>query len=395
MRLILTAISIFLIPFLIGPTSVAKAQDGESNVDSTFEYVFGKELRFILSADHASEVERITLLFRPELSSEMYIVNVPFEPGENLSVTHPVNVSMIKLKPYSQVTYSWQIDTDKGSWKVPEQSFAYEDDQFDWKQMTRAGATVHWTENGPSFGHDVLNVVDDALLPLSKVLPLENISPFDIYVYPSSADLRAAVALAGLDSEKISHPDLGVILVTAVNPQSAVSDLGQSIPYELAQLLIYRLAGEEYADFPWWLAEGLGTAFLSRPNPRSSQIVDEAISAEATIPLRHLCKAPVEEGDSAVLARAQSLSMVEYIRTTYGDQRLSDLVRSYSQGIECQSGVQHTLGLTLDQLEAEWLDSHLSPSLPTRLTNDFGLWILIILAGFGFSLILIRYSTRG
>jgi hypothetical protein len=302
---------------------------------------------------------------------------------------------MIKLKPYSRVTYSWQLETDEEPRNIPEQSFLYEDDRFVWQQMTREGATAHWTGNGPSFGQDVLNVVDEALLGLSTVLPLENISPFDIYVYPSSADLRVALELAGLDSEETTHPDLGVILVTAVNPQSAVSDLGQSIPYELAQLLIYRVAGESYEEFPWWLTQGLGTIFQSRPNPRFAQILDEAVQTDATIPLWHLCESPVGTGDHAVLARAQSLSVVEYIRSRFGDQTLAELVRSYAQGSDCHSGVQHTLGMTLDQLEAAWLDAQRIPPAPVQLFNDFGLWTVILLAGFGLTWMIIRYSTRG
>ena len=395
MRIFLSARSILLILFLFGLPAVVGAQDEEPNLDSSIDYAFGKELRFLLSVENGSEVERITLFFRPELSTEMYVVDVPFEPGETLSVTHPIDVAMINLKPYSRVTYSWQLETDEGPRNIPEQSFPYEDDRFVWKQTTREGATAHWTGSGPSIGHDALNVVDEALLGLSTVLPLENISPFDIYVYPSSADLRVALELAGLESEETTHPDLGVILVTAVNPQSAVSDLGQSVPYELAQLLIYRVAGESYEGFPWWLTEGLGTIFQSRPNPRFAQILDEAVQTDATIPLWQLCETPVDTGNHAILARAQSLSVVEYIRSRFGDQTLAELVRNYAQGSDCQSGVRRTLGMTLDQLEAAWLDVQRTPPAPVQLFNDFGLWTVILLAGFGLAWMLVRYSTRG
>jgi hypothetical protein len=395
MRIFLSARSIFLILFLFGLPAIVGAQDGEPNLDSSIDYAFGKELRFLLSAENGLEVERIMLFFRPELSTEIYVVDVPFEPGETLSVTHPIDVTMINLKPYSRVTYSWQLETDEESRNIPEQSFLYEDDRFAWQQMTRDGATVHWTDNGPSFGQDALNVTDEALLSLSTVLPLENISPFDIYLYPSLADLRVAVELADLDSEETIHPDLGVILVTAANPESAVFELGQSIPYELAHLLIYQVAGESYEEIPWWLTEGLGTIFQPKPNPRFAQILDEAVQTDATIPLWELCETPVDREDRTMLARAQSLSVVEYIRSRFGDQILAELVRNYAQGSDCQSGVQSTLDMTLDQLEAAWLDVQGIPSAPVQLFNEFGLWIVMLSAGFGFTWMLVRYSTRG
>ena len=395
MRIFLSAISILLILFLFGLPAIVGAQDGEPNLDSSIDYDFGKELRFLLSVDNGSDIERITLFFRTELSTEMYVVDVPFEPGETLSVTHSIDVAMINIKPYSRVIYSWQLGADVGSRNIPEQSFSYEDDRFVWQQMTREGVTAHWTGNGPSFGQDVLNVADEALLGLLTVLPLENISPFDIYVYPSSADLRVALELAGIDSEEWTYPHLGVILVTAANPQSVVSDLGQSMTYELAQLLIYRVAGEKYKEFPWWLTEGLGTIFQPRPNPGLAQIMDEAVRTDATIPLWQLCESNFGTGDHAVLARAQSLSVVNYIRSRFGDPTLAELVSDYAQGSDCQSGVRRTLGMTLDQLEIAWLDSQQNPPPLAQFLNDFGLWIVILLAGFGLAWMLVRHSTRG
>jgi hypothetical protein len=395
MRIFLSARSILLILFLFGLPAIVEAQDGEPNLDSSIDYAFGKELHFFLSVENGSEIERITLFFRPDLSTEMYVVDVPFEPGETLSASHSIDVATINLKPYNRVTYSWQLETAEGPRNIPEQSFSYEDDRFFWQQMTHEGATVHWTGNGPSFGQDVLNVVDEVLSGLSSVLPLENISPFDIYVYPSSADLRVAYELAGFDSEAKTHPDLDVILVTAVNPQSVVADLGQSLPNELAQLLIYRMTGERYEEFPWWLMEGLGTIFQSRPNPHFAQILDEAVQTNATIPLWQLCETPVGTGNRAILAQAQSLAVVEYIRSRFGDQTLVELVHNYAQGSDCQSGVPRTLSMTLDQLEAAWLDEHRTPPAPVQFFNDFGLWIMILVAGFGLTWMLIRYSTRG
>ena len=99
MRIFLSARSILLTLFIFSLPAIVGAQDGEPNFDSSIDYSFGKELRFLLSAENGSDVERITLLFRPELSTEMYVVVVPFEPGETLSVTHTSDVAMINLKP--------------------------------------------------------------------------------------------------------------------------------------------------------------------------------------------------------------------------------------------------------------------------------------------------------
>ena len=112
-------------------------------------------------------------------------------------------------------------------------------------------------------------------------------------------------------------------------------------------------------------------------------------------PLWQLCEPPVGTSERAQLASAQSLSVVEYIRNRFSDQRLAELVRSYAQGSDCQSGVERSLGISLDQLQAAWLDAQREPPAAVRFFNEFGLWILILLAGFGFAWMLVRYSTRG
>ncbi len=385
---------ILLIPLFFSLLSEAKAQDEESNVNSSVEYTFGEELRFLLNAENAAGIERIRLSFRPELMTERYVVDVPFEPGETISVTYPVDVGLIDLKPYSQLQYSWEIETSNGVKSLEEQTFRYDDDQFAWQQMSREAATVHWTGNGPAFGQDVLIVVEEALSNLSVLLPLESIIPFNVYVYPSSAELRVALEGVGLDGSETTHPELGAIFVTAVNPESAVADLGQSVPFELAQLLIYQIAGENYNIFPWWLGVGIGTIFQARTNPTYDQILDEAVQTETTIPLRQLCEAPEVTGNTETLARAQSASVVEYVKLRFGDQRLADLVQNYAQGNDCQVGASRALGVTLDQLEAAWLDAYGPPSSLQLFFRSTGLWLLVLLAGFAFAGLLVYVSTR-
>lgn len=373
----------------------ATAQDSDPEVEASVEFAFGRELRFLLEATDAASVEQLRLEFRPEFATELYAVDVPFEPGETISVTYPVDVSLIHLQPFSELKYSWQLEMSEGSLDLPEQSIIYEDDQFQWLQSAREAAAVHWTGNGPSFGSDALNVVDDALSELVSVLPLESVNKFDIYVYPSSAELREGLEAVGLAGEKTTHPELGVIFVTAVNPQSAVSDLGQSIPYELAHLLIYQLAGTEYANFPWWLAEGLGTMFQGKPDTSLQNELDRAVQAGSTLPLWQLCQSPQETGLNQQLARAQSASIAQYVRERFGDQKLRNLVQSHIDRLDCQEGVQRALGISLDELEAAWLSEYEGPSPLQQFLDDYGLWLIILLAGFILALTIIRFSTRG
>ena len=86
-RLLFLVRSILIILVLTSLLDVGYAQEEGLTLESEIDYVFGQELRFSLKVQNATDVERITLYFRPELSTELFVVNVPFETGETLSVT--------------------------------------------------------------------------------------------------------------------------------------------------------------------------------------------------------------------------------------------------------------------------------------------------------------------
>lgn len=369
---------------------VMVAQEPEFVLDSSVEYAFGQELRFSINVQNAADIEKLSLSLRPELSPNWYIVDVPFEAGEMISVTHKINVDDVNLKPYSQVNYHIEVHTTGGeTYKSPQGNFGYEDDRFDWQQMPQDGIAAHWTGGGPSFGQDILIVVNEALTRLAAVLPLDYISPFDVYVYPSAADLRAGLRLAGLSGETFSHPELGVILVTAVNPQSALTELGQSLPYELSHLLLYRAAGENFDNIPWWLAEGLGTLVQVEPHPRYQQLLNDAIKTGETIPIRQLCQKTERIDDRDLLSSAQSNSLVNFILQRYGDATLVNLISTYIQGDSCETGVKRSIGISLDELDEAWQADQQAPSVLPQLFADYGLWLLLLLTGTGFMVYLI------
>jgi len=387
--------SLILLLLLSCITYAVSAQEGDFVPKTSVEYAFGQELRFFINARNAADIEKITLSLRPERSNNLYVMDVPFEPGETISATHSIDVSDLNLEPYSHVFYFWELQSSDGIHKTPEEGFDYEDDRFDWQQMTQNGVTAHWTGSGPFFGQDVLTVVNEALARLATLLPLEQISPFGVYVYPSSADLQAGLRLAEVGGEDTSHPELGVILVTAVNPQSAIADLGQSLPYELAQLLLYRTAGERYENLPWWLTEGLAINVQAKPHPRHTQLLDDAIKSAKTIPVWQLCQKTVRIGDRALLASAQSNSLVSFILQRYGDQALADLISTYGLGDDCETGMGRVIGISLDELEKAWLKAQQPSSALSQFFTDSGLWLLLLLAGSALMVLIIWQSWHG
>ena len=107
-----------------------------------------------------------------------------FEPDERIDVLVTVPVEKTDLRPFHSLNYGWELQTANGIQRVPPQVLNYRDDRFNWQQLTEEGITALWTSEGPFFGEQVVAIAAAALRAGSTLLPLAQIEPIDIYVYP-------------------------------------------------------------------------------------------------------------------------------------------------------------------------------------------------------------------
>ena len=356
-------------------------------------YTFGQTLTFQLTGDNEfTDVEQLVLFFRSEGSVNTYTADLPITAVSDWPVTHDVDLTSLRLPPFVEIRYWWRITlADNSIIDLPSQTIYYADDQFDWQTLTQQGITVNWVGDGVVLGQTALDIVAESLPRLRQVLPIPDDVAFDLYLYPTSADLRAALRLTGRDWVGAhAHPELGVLLVTAVNPRTAPTDLRQSIPHEMAHLFLYQATGPNYERIPQWFNEGLATYMESSPNPAYEILLQEAVNGRITIPLTDLCHTFPAREERALLAYAQSDSLVGYIQAHYGNQGLRALVAAFADGADCQTGVQRALGLSLTELNQAWLQS-LEPRSPLiDLWQANRLWLLLLLVGFGLMGLLIR-----
>ena len=266
---------------------------------------------------------------------------------------------------------------------VPEQTIVYVDDQFEWQSLAQDGVTVNWTGDDVGLGQLAQDIVVETQPSLAKLIPNTPDSGFDVYIYPSSADLRAALRLTGRDWVGAhAHPELGVLLVTAVNSRTAATDLRQSIPHEMVHFYLYQVLGVNYENLPLWFNEGLASLIESNPNPNYDLVLETAVANQATIPFAQLCtRFPLAE-ETAVLAYAQSLSLMEYIQDRYGNSGFQQLIAAYANGGDCDSGVVQALGLSMMELEQAWLQSQQVRSPLSQFFFENGVWLLLLVGGF-------------
>lgn len=391
-RAILAAVCLLL------SISITSAQDEQMELRSTADYVYGQIMNFNLDAANVGDIESVTLFFRLGTSPDSYSVDVPTAPGPTIDVSYALDLSQTRLPPFGSITYWWQLDRENGSpLRVPEQVISYVDDQFTWRQLVttdeQGGGSirVHWTGEDETLGEQARDIAFEMLPAIGRLIPLDRIVPFDVYIYPSTADLGAALRLAGRDFEPgQTYPDLGVVLATVVNPETAETELRRELSRGLVDLLLFQAVGQFAYNLPPWLGRGLAGTVRGERDVVLEDTLRSAVAAEATVPFSDLCAGLAIEDN---LAAAQSEALLSYIATTYGEPTVRNLVTAFAAGDDCPTALRASIQLTPEQLETAWLRA-ISGDQGSRDVAEISVWLVLVLAGFGLAGLLLLRPRR-
>lgn len=363
---------------------------------SAATYTFGQAVHFSLQAKSQDIIEQATLFVNaPELPGA-YFVAVPLLPGRDIAITYDLALTQLQFAPFTTIAYWWEVTTSVGKMTLPRQLLDYVDDRFQWRQVAYENFIVHWTGSDDTIGQAALTVLDLYQPRLELIIPAgTSPAPIRVFIYPSTADLRSALRLTGRDWVGAhARPELNVLLVTAVNPRTAMFDLSQSLPHELSHLLLYHSLGANYPNLPRWLDEGLATFFEATADPNYTFLLQEAVNNQQTLSFAQLCATFPSEAQPAIVAYAQSVSLIHYIQAEFGNRKLSDLIRAYGDGASCDSGVRQALGISLATLSGRWLEQQQTISPAGRFWQGNGLWLILLTSSFLFTAFLL-WPTKG
>lgn len=374
----------------------------ETELRSTADYAYGQTMRFQLRANNLGEIAGVTLYFRPHTAAESYVVEIPIEPGPEVEVSYALDLTQTKLPPFSSVSYWWVLENSDGATlRVPERTISYVDDQFSWQWLSKSdpegggAVTVQWTGEDPSLGQTAFDIVLSALGHLSPYMALDEVQPFNVFIYPSTADLGSAMRLAGQDWKPgQTYPELGVLLVTAVNPATAEEELTSGIGRELTDLLLYQALGENAARVPDWLHSGLAELAAGGPDVTATALLADGLANGKTLTFRDLCAALPTTESEVILARAQSGALLQYIIDTYGPQSVVGLITSFAGGDTCEVAFDTVLQTTPDEIEQMWRQQYQPVDSQRVQISQAIIWVTLILLGFGLAALLV-WRTDG
>lgn len=362
----------------------AQAQDPLPQYKLHAEYQYGQLIRFYLTAETITPVSEITLLFSTPTMPNTYTISQTINPTQTIEVQQTIDLSQLRLNPFAPITFWWALTDESGQTILtPEQSINYADDRFNWQEMEQDGVVVHWTELDVTVGQAALDVVMQTKPKLQAIVPASFPVPLHLYIYPTGSDIQAALRLTGMDwVAGHASPALGVVLVTATNEVTAPIEFQRTIPHELSHLLLYQAVATNYDQLPVWFNEGLATLFEAKMNSVYETILAEAVNAGTTLPFSELCLQFPTDEQTALLAYAQSSSLLALIQSRYGNHVLTEMVLAFADGAGCESAVQRVLGITLNELDQLWQKSRQTHPPLTRFWQLNRLWLILVASGF-------------
>jgi hypothetical protein len=351
-------ILLLIFSFLI-PISGVVAQAAISNPTASYE--FGESIRFTANLQSDQPVQG-GLIYIQEKGSPAIIVKsagLTSLDGSNYQLEYLFDLNENPVRAFSNLEYRFEATLLSGE-KVsgPAQHIHYLDDRFEWQNKPSDFFRLYWYAGDEAFAQNALDVATTGLKRIQAILSLADPDEIDLYVYPNSLDMQETLLLAGR-SWVAGHadPDLGVIVVTLPPDPEQRYLSEQRIPHELMHVMLYQSLGASYSNLPSWLNEGLASIAELYPNPDYQALLENAYQQGDLIPFTNLCSSFPQDASGALLAYAQSASLLSYLRSTVGSEGLQALIYAYANDSDCEQGVQNVLGASLTELETQWRSS--------------------------------------
>ncbi|HET7726894.1 MAG TPA: peptidase MA family metallohydrolase, partial [Candidatus Limnocylindrales bacterium] len=242
----------------------------------------------------------------------------------------------------------------------------YADTRFDWRTIEGDVVRVHWYEGGEAFGRRALEIGDRAVADTAALLGVTEDEPIDFFIYPDEPAFRDALGPGTRENVGgQAHADIRTLFALISPGDIDAGWVGIVVPHELVHLVFDTAVDNPYRFPPRWLNEGLAV-YLSQGYDVSDRArVEDAAADGSLMPLAGLTGQFPTTFDRFALAYAESVSAVEHLVRTHGEDALIGLVRSYRDGITDNEAFTRAIGMDVAAFQAAWL-AELGAAEPVR-----------------------------
>jgi hypothetical protein len=319
---------------------------------------FPESLTFnIIAESKDSEIVSALLYYsaRDETSTTRQVVDV--EPAGRVELSFLWDTSNNTTPPSAPIVYRWEVtDSNGNKFSSPEELVYYDDVRFDWQILENENIAVWWHDRPLSFGEGVFQIAQEAFeeqRELFQTLPEYQIR---IIVYNNFEEFAEWHSYVSEFTGGQAFPSMAVTtqIVSAYN--SVDLWLTDVIPHEISHLYFHQATYHPFVEVPAWLNEGIAQLNEFTLQTSAIEYAEIAIQNGDLLPLWSLSGSFGYREDQVRLAYAESLSVAAFINERYGSDGISKLMASYKSGLSGDEALVNGLGVTLIELQDEWLE---------------------------------------
>jgi hypothetical protein len=259
--------------------------------------------------------------------------------------------------PNTRLEYQFRVTSSDGTQTLgPLGQTTVTDDRFNWQTLSQDMVVVHWYEGDQAFAKSAADVANAAINKASQLLGVTLPDPVDLFVYATQDALLQAVSPNRENIAGEAHATIGTMFVW-LPPSQPTTDKAVTVAHELTHLVFNQATENPYHLPPRWLNEGIAVYLSEGYSGQWQSVVANAVAAQSLIPLDGLAGLFPSPTQQFYLAYGEAVASVDYFIRTYGDQKLWDLVRSYSQGLSDDDAFTQATGGNVAAFNAAWMGS--------------------------------------
>ena len=341
---------------LAGLVHPAAAQTGVEFTSLEAEVDFPASIAFSMTAKTVSDVERVQVFWRAAGSAATTMADASFQHVADLEASYVSDMTVRYLPPGLDILYYFLVTSGSGeTFQSPSATLFYIDTRFEWDSMQAGLVNVWWNQGSDEYAAEVAHSANRTLLLLEDEYGITTSEPVRIVMYGNDRDFASALRPNSAEwIGGVAYSSLSLIIANVRPGTNAMREIDRMIPHEVSHVAMHHAAANPYNSPPPWLDEGLATFVQAVGDPRLAPALDRAVRDGRLIPIGALRSSFPLDPEQALLSYAESLSIVTYLVETYGQSTVGDLATVYQQEVTHDEAVERVLGMTVDDLDAEW-----------------------------------------
>lgn len=333
----------------------AVAADPINVATSTATPNFPAGINFQLHASSSSAIEHVELLYSLAASATEQLINPSFTPGRSITATAKAPLGTDYVPAGIDITYHWRIEDASGAtFETKPQTVLWEDARFSWTLVSGPYVTIYSYKASPDFQKYMLDLAEKYIASEMKLYGMTAIMPIKVWIYDSKTDFSGT--LAPNSQEWAAGSALPAFqLIQEIISGGDQSEANRLIPHELSHQILHQATENPFGILPLWLDEGLAVNNENADHSRYDDMVATANQSKSLVSIQALISEFPIDPNQASLAYAESYSIVKFMRKTYGDAKLLDLIHAFKAEMTIDGALKTAYGFDQNGLEKAWL----------------------------------------